>query len=48
VAHYEEEFKKSGENDAEAWSFVSYYSRNSDVKPYQHPYYWAAFTFNGA
>jgi CHAT domain-containing protein/tetratricopeptide (TPR) repeat protein len=41
-------YQKSGESDAAALRAMRYYRFNPEIRPFAHPYYWAAFTVNGA
>ena len=44
---YERLYRTSGRRDAAALRWLRYYRVNPDVKPFEHPYYWAGFVFSG-
>ncbi|KPL21530.1 MAG: hypothetical protein AMJ93_09430 [Anaerolineae bacterium SM23_84] len=46
--YYERLYQESGETDKWAFKWMSYCRDNPDATPFEHPYYWAAFTFSGA
>lgn len=45
--YYKQQYLESGKKDSNAFVAMRYYQANSDIKPFSHPYYWAAFTFSG-
>jgi CHAT domain-containing protein len=45
--YYKQKYMTSGKRDQEAFQFMRYYQANPQVKPFEHPYYWAGFIFSG-
>ncbi|MBM4432266.1 MAG: CHAT domain-containing protein, partial [Chloroflexi bacterium] len=44
---YQRLYESSQRRDGEAFRAMRYYQANPEVKPFRHPYYWAAFVFSG-
>jgi CHAT domain-containing protein len=44
---YEQLYNASQRRDPRAFKAMRYYQANPGVKPFSHPYYWAAFAFTG-
>jgi len=47
VSHFAKRYQESGQTDKEAFNRMAYYGTHGDEKPFAHPYYWAAFAYNG-
>ncbi len=45
--HYQRLHEASQSSDPEAFRAMRYYQANPEVRPFRHPYYWAAFVFSG-
>lgn len=45
--YYQRVYQESGQRDADAFRAMRYYRANPQVRPFAHPYYWAAFVFSG-
>ena len=45
--YWQQEYESSGRNDANAFRLMRIYRANPQLRPFEHPYYWAAFTCNG-
>jgi CHAT domain-containing protein len=44
---YEQLYLDSGELDEDALHAMHHFRRHPDVRPFEHPYFWAAFVFTG-
>jgi CHAT domain-containing protein len=47
AAWYERKYEASRRSDPDAFAWMVYYQTNPDVRPFQHPYFWAGFFFTG-
>jgi CHAT domain-containing protein/tetratricopeptide (TPR) repeat protein len=47
AGHYQRLHEASQRSDPETFRAMRYYQANPDVRPFHHPYYWAAFVFSG-
>jgi CHAT domain-containing protein len=47
AAWYQQIYQRSGRRDAQAYKAMRYYAAQPDVRPFEHPYYWAGFVFSG-
>ena len=45
---YRRVYQESGHRDKIAYDSMRYYTKKPEVKPFEHPYYWAAFFSSGA
>jgi CHAT domain-containing protein len=45
--YWQQEYESSGRTDASAFRLMRIYRANPQLRPFQHPYYWGAFTCNG-
>jgi CHAT domain-containing protein len=49
--HWERVYRESNRTNMDAFRAMRYYSSiaqlDPDLRPFTHPYYWAAFTVNG-
>jgi CHAT domain-containing protein len=44
---WQREYQTSGRRDVNALRWARYYRANPNIRPFAHPYYWAAFYFSG-
>ena len=48
LVSYDDRFdQESGRRDREVFYALRYYRANPHIKPFAHPYYWAAFVYSG-